>query len=224
METTSQVHQVAKCPLCGKSHTYKLKITRSTVLFGAPDPDSRPRISVTFTCPKTGNDFKVGVPLEEPEKGTAGSVSAELAAEADDQPAILTPHERALYEAGKSLLLDSVATAREFCKSMIATSTAAIPVYLGILTFLLPKDPALGTVGGWTIALPAVGYLAAAILFTLGYLPSAHRFSLDVIAEIQQALEQNLARRTRFIWAGLAVFVLSTLYAIFAILINIGLK
>lgn len=40
METTSQVHKVAKCPLCGKSHTYQLKIARSTVLFGAPDPDT----------------------------------------------------------------------------------------------------------------------------------------------------------------------------------------
>lgn len=37
---------------------------------------------MTFTCPKTSTDFKAGVPLEEPEKGTAGSVSAELGAEA----------------------------------------------------------------------------------------------------------------------------------------------
>lgn len=224
METTSQVHQVAKCPLCGKSHTYKLKITRSTVLFGAPDPDSLPRINVTFTCPKTGTDFKAGILLEEPEKGTAASVSAELTAETDDQPAILTPHERALYEAGKSLLLDSATTVREFCKSMIATCTGAIPVYLGILTFLLPKEFVLGSAGGWTVALPALGYLTATILFTLGYLPATHRFSLDVIDEIQQAIEQNLARRMRFIWAGLMAFVLSTLYAIVAILINIGVK
>jgi len=52
----------------------------------------------------------------------------------------ISPHSKALYEAGKSLLIDSVTTAREFCKTMIGISTGGIPLYLGILSYLLPKD------------------------------------------------------------------------------------
>ena len=55
------------------------------------------------------------------------------------QVSVISPHSKALFETGKAILLDSVSTGREFCKSMIGTSTGAIPIYLGILTFLLPK-------------------------------------------------------------------------------------
>ena len=136
----------------------------------------------------------------------------------------ISPHSKALYEAGKAILLDSITTGREFCKSMIGTSTGAIPLYLGILIFLLPKDFALGIMGGLTIATPAIGFLLASSLFTLGYLPISGKFSLDLIEEIEQALERNLAYRKRFIWSGMAVFIVSTLLAIWAVIINIGVK
>lgn len=136
----------------------------------------------------------------------------------------LSPHSEALLETGKAILKDSVTTGREFCKSMIGTSTGAIPVYLGILTFLLPKDFKLGIGAGATIAIPAMGFLLAATLFTLGYLPISGKFSLDIIEEIEAALEQNLAYRKRFIWSGMIVFIVSTLLAILAIIVNIGVK
>ena len=50
-----------------------------------------------------------------------------------------TPHNKALYEAGKSLLIDSINTGREFCKFMITISTSAIPIHLGLLKFVLPE-------------------------------------------------------------------------------------
>jgi hypothetical protein len=140
------------------------------------------------------------------------------------QVSAISPHSKALYEAGKALLLDSVTTGREFCKSMIGTSTGAIPLYLGLLTFLLPEKFVLGFAGGLTIAAPAIGFLLAATLFTLGYLPVSGKFSLDLIEEIEQALEKNLAYRKRFIWSGLTVFIVSTLLAIWAIILNLGVK
>ena len=60
----------------------------------------------------------------------------------------ISPHSKALYEAGKSILTDSLETGREFCKFMIGTCTGAIPVYLGILTFILPEKYILGIAAG----------------------------------------------------------------------------
>jgi len=137
---------------------------------------------------------------------------------------VISPHSKALYETGKAILLDSVSTGREFCKSMIGTSTSAIPIYLGILTFLLPKEFQLGFGPGLTIAVPAIGFLIASTLFTLGYLPVSGKFSLDIVEEIEETLEKIISYRKRFIWSGLAVFILSTLLAIWAIIINIGVK
>ncbi len=140
------------------------------------------------------------------------------------QVSILSPHSEALLETGKAILKDSVATGREFCKSMIGTSTGAIPVYLGILTFLLPKEFGLGIPAGWTIATPAVGFLISAVLFTLGYLPISDKFSLDIIEEIEAALEKNIAYRKRFIWSGMIVYIVSALLSIWAIIVNLGVK
>ena len=136
----------------------------------------------------------------------------------------ISPHSEALFEAGKAILKDSVVTGREFCKSMIRTATGAIPVYLGILVFILPEGFALGIGAGLTIAVPAVGFLIATTLFTIGYFPLSYKFSLDIIDEIEEALEKTIAYRQCFIRSGMVVFIVSTLLAILAIIINIGVK
>lgn len=136
----------------------------------------------------------------------------------------ISPHSKALYEAGKSLLIDSITTAREFCKSMITTSTGAIPIYLGMLSYLLPKDYRLGTQAGITIAIPAIGFLIASVIFVGGYLPIASRFSLDVIDEIERERDKIIKHRRRFIWSGVIAFIISTLLAITAIIANIGIR
>lgn len=136
----------------------------------------------------------------------------------------ITPHSKALYEAGKSLLIDSITTAREFCKSMITISTGAIPIYLGILSYLLPKNYVLGKNAAATIAAPAIGFLFAALIFIAGYLPVSGTFSLDVIEEIEQERNKVVRRRERFVWSGVIVFMLSTLAAISAIVVNIGIR
>ena len=136
----------------------------------------------------------------------------------------LSVHHEALIEVGKEILKDSVSIGRKLCKFMIGTSTGAIPVYLAILTFLLPKDFQLGIGAGVTITVPAVGFLIAAILFTIGYLPISARFSLDIIEEVEAVLEKSITYRKCFIWSGMIVFIVSTLSAIIAIVVNIGVK
>jgi hypothetical protein len=136
----------------------------------------------------------------------------------------VSPHSKALYEAGKSLLIDSVTTAREFCKSMITISTGAIPIYLGMLSYLLPKDYKLGANAGITIAVPAIGFLIAALIFVGGYLPITSKFSLDIIEEIEHERDKVINHRRKFVWSGVIVFILSALAAISAIVINIGAR
>ena len=238
MEKSKIVFDVPKCPACGKAHKYNLSIVRSPFMFNVSELDTptEKQVRKLFTCPKTGTEFEglvvlpddpqnkiVSLNVEGLVEEEAGSTSAGTTVKVEQVQA-LSAHSQALYEAGKAILLDSLSAGREFCKFMIGTSTAAIPVYFGLLTFILPDQFKLGFVAGLIIALPPIGFLLASILFTLGYLPISGRFSLELPEEIQQALEKNLTHRQRFIWSGMAVFVLSTLLAIWAVIINLGVK
>ncbi len=140
------------------------------------------------------------------------------------QSAAISPHSKALYEAGKNILINSLEAGREFCKSMIGTSTGAIPVYLGILTFMLPEKYVLGVNAGWLIALPAFGFLIAAALFVFGYFPTMGNISLDDIDEIDHERTRIIKRRMIFIISGAIVFAVSTLGGIWAIIVNIGVR
>ncbi|MCB0103053.1 MAG: hypothetical protein KDD74_13480 [Anaerolineales bacterium] len=136
----------------------------------------------------------------------------------------ISPHSKALYEAGKTILMDSLETGREFCKSMISISTGAIPIYLGILTFILPEKYQLGYAAGGLIAIPAIGFLITSLIFVIGYLPISGEISLDDVDEIDRERIRIIRHRSKFIWIGFVLFILSTLGAITAIIVNIGVR
>jgi hypothetical protein len=136
----------------------------------------------------------------------------------------ISPHSKAVYEAGKTMLVDSISTGREFCKTMIATSTGAIPIYLGILAFILPEDYALGIAAGVTVALPAIMYLLASIIFTIGYLPVVTQFSLDIVEQIEEERDKVINHRRKLINIGFTIFTLGTLLAIIVNVVNIGVR
>jgi len=140
------------------------------------------------------------------------------------QTEAVTPHNKALYEAGKTILIDSVKTGRDFCQFMITTSTGAIPVYLAIIAFLLPKDYALGILMGIVVAGPAILFLLAALVFVLGYFPTSNSFSLDIIDEIEKARNRIINRRRKFALVGFAIFAIATFYAIVVFIVNIGAR
>lgn len=131
---------------------------------------------------------------------------------------LLTPHNKALYEAGKSLLIESIEVGREFCKFMVGTCSAAIPVYLGLLKFLLPEHYVLTSVAGFVFAMPAVLFLLASSVFAIGYFPETGELSLDLPAEIDRERNTAINRRRRFAFWGFIVFILATLAAIAAAL------
>jgi hypothetical protein len=135
----------------------------------------------------------------------------------------LSQHDKAIYEAGKTMLIDSIKTGRDFCQFMITTSIGAIPVYLAIATFLLPKDYSLGVLMSILVAGPAVIFLIAALIFALGYFPTVDYFSLNIIEEIEKARGKNILRRRKLAKFGFITFVVATLYAIVVFVLKVGI-
>jgi hypothetical protein len=122
-----------------------------------------------------------------------------------DSVQALTPHTRVLYEAGASLLADSVKTSREFCKSLIGIGTGAIPIYLATLALVLPDNYHPTVAQGLRILTPVAAFLLAAICAAVGYLPKTTELSLEILEEIRT--ERNRLIRWRRT-AGIIAFVL----------------
>jgi len=136
----------------------------------------------------------------------------------------VTPHNRAIYEAGKTMLIDSLKTGREFCQFMITLNTGAVSVYLALLTFLLPKNYSLSLLKGALDAGPALLFLLSALIFAIGYFPTVDSFSLDIISQIERVWSAVLQRRKKFTTIGFGIFVTASVYAIIMVLVNIGSK
>jgi hypothetical protein len=133
----------------------------------------------------------------------------------------LSPHNEALYETGKEMLKSSISTARDFCKFMITVSTGAIPIYLGLLKFVLPQNVTLSVSKIVLSIIPSFIFLISAIVFILGYFPQVGHFSLDIINEIKQAYENTTIRRKKFTNWGVVLFLTGTILAILSIVIHI---
>jgi hypothetical protein len=118
-----------------------------------------------------------------------------------------TPHNEGLYDAGRALLVESVAVGREFCKSMITVSSSAIPIYVGLVG-LTVGDNFHPTVGqGLVLLLGPVVLLGAATVFALGYFPKQVAFSLDLPGEIEAARLAIVRKRQRLAIIGFVLCV-----------------
>jgi hypothetical protein len=133
----------------------------------------------------------------------------------------LSPHNEALYETGKEMLKGSISTGRDFCKFMITVSTGAIPIYLGLLKFVLPENITLSLSKLFLSVVPPFFFLISAIVFILGYFPQVDYFSLDIINQIKQAYEKTVIKRKKFINFGIILFLIGTVFAIMSIVIHI---
>jgi Fe2+ transport system protein B len=117
----------------------------------------------------------------------------------------LSPHKKAVNEAGAALIKQSVETGREFCKSMIANCFAAIPVYVALIKLFVPEKKIIPDVVGLIWLLPIVLFLLAAAVFSAGYLPGHANISLDLPDEVEHILARSVYRR---FWLGIIGFVL----------------
>ncbi len=118
----------------------------------------------------------------------------------------VSPHNRALYEAGKTMLIESVEVGRDFCKFMTTTVVGAIPVYIGLLKLVLPRDYTLKSFDEAVFLTPPILFLFAAVVFVLGYFPQKGQLSLDLPAEIEQERSVTITRRYKYAIVGFSVF------------------
>lgn len=109
----------------------------------------------------------------------------------------LTPHDEALLEAGKELLVESLSVGREFCKFMITTALSAVPVYVALLKLVFSDKYTLATTGQIWLMVPVAAFFLAAALFTVAYFPAKCTLELDIPESIDQARTSIIARRNR---------------------------
>jgi len=117
----------------------------------------------------------------------------------------LTPHTKAVVKAGERLLVESVDTGREFCKSMISISLAAIPAYIGLLKLFIPKDQLISDIAGSIWLIPVALFILSATAFVFGYLPAKGVVSIDLPDEIEIEMKKAINRR---FWLGVSGFAL----------------
>lgn len=134
----------------------------------------------------------------------------------------VSPHNRALYEAGKSLLVESISTGREFCKFMTGTAMGAIPVYFALLKFVLPKDYVLRSQDEFYFLTPAVLFLASSVIFAVGYFPTKGSLSLDLPAEIERERSAAITRRMRYSAWGFSIFYIGIAIGVWITLRALG--
>lgn len=118
-----------------------------------------------------------------------------------------TPHNEGLYDAGRALLIESVAVGREFCKSMITVSTSAIPIYVALVGLAVGENFHPNVRQGLVLVLGPVVLLGATTVFAMGCFPKQATFSLDLPAEIEAARLAIVKKRQRLAVIGFALFV-----------------
>ena len=130
----------------------------------------------------------------------------------------LSPHNRALYETGKDMMKNSISTSRDFCKFMITLSTGAIPIYFGLLKFVLPEDLTFTLNQKLLLSLSPFVFLISELIFILGYFPKVDSLSLDIIEEIMKSYEQTLSERRKYTNVGIILFFFGNLLSILAVI------
>lgn len=131
---------------------------------------------------------------------------------------LLSPQNEIIFEIGKEMLKSSINTAREFCKFMITVCLGAIPIYLGLLNFVLSENVILSTNNLIMFVIPLFFYFLSAIIFILGYFPQVDYFSVDIIDEIKNVYDKTVAKRKKIIKMGIVAFFAGNFFAVFFIM------
>lgn len=117
----------------------------------------------------------------------------------------LSPHSKAVLQAGEQLVLESVETGRQFCKAMVGASFTAIPVYAGLLKLFIHEGANPSRTVGYSWIIPVLLFVLSATVAAGGHLPGRRSLSLEVLEELEAALRQAILRRY---WCGVASFAL----------------
>jgi hypothetical protein len=108
---------------------------------------------------------------------------------------MLTPHSRALLAAGERIVKSSVSVPRKYCSSMITTTLSAIPVYVGLVSYVSTRVGSASFAPFYeVISVPGLLLFSAAV-FIVGYIPIRERLILSDIGNIQAAIDNVTNRR-----------------------------
>lgn len=133
---------------------------------------------------------------------------------------VVSPHNLALYEIGKELMVQSLTVGRDYCQFMITTSLSAIPIFISIVAFIIPDGATLDIWAKTGLIIPILLFLASSLVFTGGYLPVAESFSMDILDEIESVRARTIGRRHLLIRVGVALFIASVLIGCFMIIVT----
>lgn len=100
---------------------------------------------------------------------------------------------------------------------MISVSTGAIPIYLGLLKFVLPERHVFSFQQIVLAVVPAILFLIALVVFAVGYFPRSGRLSLNIVDEIERERTGTIRTRTILAWIGFGIFLTGVLVTIASI-------
>lgn len=132
----------------------------------------------------------------------------------------LSAEEELYYGVVEGWMSASLSIPREYCKFMITTAFAAVPVYLGLLRFAVTATDASLT-SNPTLALvvtPPFFLLASAIAFISGYFPRKTEVDLASPTRLKAAYGAAIKSRRLQIFAGTGFFFLGVGIATIAVL------
>jgi hypothetical protein len=133
-----------------------------------------------------------------------------------------TPTETALFEAGKTLLVETVQVGREFNKFMVGVATGAIATYLTLIGVAVGKNYRPTFEEGVLLLAPTALFLIAAAVFAFGYFPVKSRISLDLPDDIEKARSATAGRRYRCALIGFLLFCLGVAGTVVGAIVALG--
>lgn len=200
-------YDIEKCPRCGQAHHFWLQIRSASPalpeervpIFGGPGVRE-----LAFTCPTTGEIFT----QELPNRSDGEIVGYSDSIDVPETPSSSVPPvtESQFSEWVKS----SRTVATDFCKTMLTTSTGAVPVYFAILKYL-GVEQIDSTFLARAGILPPLLFLATVVLFVLALRP---QFRTLTEAEFAAFQTQRYHWLNRYMVAGTALFTIGVCLAI----------
>ena len=123
---------------------------------------------------------------------------------------VVSTQDQALLDAGKSLLVSSTTVGRDFAKTMAPVCTGAITLYFAVLKIVAPNKTYFSVWDGLVIVIPALAFILASACFIIAFTPRLQSVSLNVLADLSNALDKIIIRQHRWNRNGLWIFALAT--------------
>jgi hypothetical protein len=228
-----------KCEVCGERHDYQLEVRRrgvDIVVFGgrarptselddahrSPAEGSASVWDVVLPCLNVQGHrlMKTVSVMPEPDEEIVGvqvhktdGIVPHMGDQAG-QPDNATLNVEQMVKADfAEWIKASASVPREFCKLMLSTTLAAIPVFYAVLSYL-KFDVTIPLWGPIIGVMPPVLFLISAIMFTLAIQPQQR--AVSTVEEFEHYRTQRLQRMNLFISFGSVLFVVGVIVAIAA--------